>query len=79
MVEYYIKGQAYSPGTILKWKNGTKIQIQQNGGHKIVATKKISFQNNFEMKVWAEKNTKFFYICGPFLVVFGILKVFGIV
>ena len=45
----------------------------------LVATKKISFQNNFEMKVWAEKNTKFFYICGPFLVVFGILKVFGIV
>ena len=42
MVEYYIKGQSYSPGTILKWKNGTKIQIQQNGGHKIVATKKIS-------------------------------------
>jgi hypothetical protein len=41
MVEYYVKGQTYTPGTILKWKNGTKVQIQQNGGHKIVSTKKI--------------------------------------
>ena len=46
MIEYYRKGQKYDPGTILKWKNGTKVQIQQNGGHKIVSTKKINFKNS---------------------------------
>lgn len=45
----------------------------------LVALRKISFQNNFEMQLWADKNRKFFYICGPFLIVFGFLKILGIV
>ena len=48
MVEYYEKGKSYAPGTVLKWKNGTKIQIQQNGGHKIVSMKKILSKQTHE-------------------------------
>ena len=46
MVEYYVKGKKYAPGTILKWQNGTKIEIQPNGSHKIVSTKTIISRDN---------------------------------
>ena len=36
MIEQYIKGKTYPVGTMLQWKNGTIVQVQENGSHKIM-------------------------------------------
>ncbi len=45
----------------------------------LIATKKITFENNNKMKIWADQNRKLFYVGGPALIFFGVLKYFALV
>ena len=42
MIEPYIKGKSYPVGTILKWSNGTHVQVQANGSHKIIPKQSLT-------------------------------------
>ena len=55
MIENYVKGKTYPIGKILRWKNGTIVQIQQNGRLQILGAAngqfaKIDYQPPMEIR-----------------------------